>query len=831
MNETAAAAEATGTKIGDTIDKGTSKAGNAISKLGAQGANFGIPFSNSLSKIGDKFTETSTKGEKFLGTVNEVGKVALGAGAIGLVAFGGEAIKLGNQLEDSQASLKAAVSASGESLTQWQGPIAAAQAQMEKFGFTNADVNNALAKSVISTQDVGKSLNIMSIAANLAAAKHVDLSTAIAAVDKAAQGNTKALMQMGISLPIVATNALKLQQASDAVSVAQAKVNAIQAAGGTSTVAYQTAVGALQVAEAKLAQQHAASGQILDALSQRLKGQAAAAADTFSGKMAVLKAEATDVGAQIGTKLIPVIEGMVGFLAKNKGAVEAVAIAIGVTLGAAVAVFVGTTAVSFVTGIGSMLTAIGLLPVRMATSATAIEGEDAAIVAANDAAGASFLRMLGPIGLVAGAAVAIGNATSHYSGFGGGDAKTNQTNYNAAIAAANGNKQKIASINSEAEKDNALLKKLGPGTGLNTTGIKLETAAEAMKAASAKTSDAADNTKTASNTSVSAANAALVAAQSNAAAGTAGATAAKASSSAATKAANAQISEAAKAAAAIVAEHKKAAALIVADTKAGNAALNTQINLTTATSMTALNTGLNATHNAALAKVEHTLELTHDKNLKELAISLVKTHAAALANWVAQQKAATASGNLTNATNAATVTADQQTVSNDTANLVGLTSDALAVGQAQLAVDQQKLAQDQQDAILQANVNAATTATAKATAQAAMDNYDAQQVANAANLSAALSAATNRQRLVSSGAVPALAAGGLVTRPTLALVGESGPEMVVPLSNISTQQPGPLPAIMGANSGHTVNFMPGSIVSNANPNQIATEIAWTLKTA
>ena len=798
MNETASAAEATGTKIGDTIDKGTSKAGSAISKLGALGANFGIPFSNSLSKIGDKFTETSTKGEKFLGTVSEVGKVALGAGAIGLVSFGGEAIKLGNQLEDSQASLKAAVSASGESLTRWQGPIAAAQAQMEKFGFTNADVNNALAKSVISTQSVGKSLNIMSIAANLAAAKHVDLSTAIAAVDKAAQGNTKALMQMGISLPIVATSALKLQQASDAVSVAQAKVNAIQEAGGQGTAQYQTAVDSLHVAEAKLAQQHAASGQILDALSQRLKGQAAAAADTFSGKIKVLKADASDVGAQIGTKLIPVIEGLVGFLAKNKGLVQDLAIAIGVGLVAAIGVFAGTTIASM----SLVDAALGGLPIIIgAVVVGALELDQHwgqvmgdlknwAIDAVNFVIGQLNLLIRG-----------FDDIAGHIPFF--------------------GSHLKIAEL--------SLLSVGDAAKTANDAVTKLHATMNGK--ATATGSSAVASNGGSSSPSVNADNAALVAAQSQADAGTAGVAAAKAQTAAVDKAANAQIAEAAKAAAAIVAEHKKAAALIVSDTKAGNAALNTQINLTTATSMTALNTGLNATHNAALAKVEHTLELTHDKNLKALAVSLVKTHAAALANWVAQQNAATASGNLTNAKNAATVTADQQTVSNDTSNLVGLTSDALAVGQAQLAVDQQKLAQDQQDAILQANVDAATTATAKATAQAAMDNYDAQQVANAANLSATLSAATNRQSLVSSGAVPALAAGGLVTRPTLALVGESGPEMVVPLSNISTQQPGPLPAMMGANSGHTVNFMPGSIVSNANPNQIATEIAWTLKTA
>ena len=626
MNETASAAEATGTKIGDTIDKGTTKAGSAISKLGALGANFGIPFSNSLSKIGDKFAETSTKGEKFLGTVNEVGKVALGAGAIGLVAFGGEAIKLGSQLEDSQASLKAAVSASGESLSKWQGPIAAAQAQMEKFGFTNADVNNALAKSVISTQDVGKSLNIMSIAANLAAAKHVDLSTAIGAVDKAAQGNTKALMQMGISLPIVTTNALKLQQASDVVSVAQAKVNAIVAAGGQGTSAYRAAVNSLNVDEAKLAQQHAASSEILGALSQRLGGQAATAAKTFSGEMKVLKTDATDVGAQIGTVLIPIIQKFGNFLINNKGLVKDLAIGIGVGLVAAIGVFAGTTIASM----SLVDAALGGLPIIIgAVVVGALELKDHWGQVMGDLKNWAIDAVNFVIGQLNVLIRGFDDIAGHIPFF--------------------GSHLKIAELS---------LLKVGDAANKSTNAVvKLHAAMNGQ--ATAIGGSAVSSNDGSLSPSVNDGNATLVAAQSQANAGTAGVAGAKAVTAAMTKAATTHEAEIKRAAAAIVAEHKKAAALIVSDTKAGNAALNTQINLTTATSMTALNTGLNATHNAALAKVEHTLELTHDKNLKALAVSLVKTHAAALANWVAQQNAATASGNLTNAKNAATVTADK----------------------------------------------------------------------------------------------------------------------------------------------------------------------------
>ncbi len=51
--------------------------------------------------------------------------------------------------------------------------------------------------------------------------------------------------------------------------------------------------------------------------------------------------------------------------------------------------------------------------------------------------------------------------------------------------------------------------------------------------------------------------------------------------------------------------------------------------------------------------------------------------------------------------------------------------------------------------------------------------------------------------------IPGLAAGGIVTSPTLAVVGEAGPEAVIPLSGLSTEQPGALPTASGAPSSTT----------------------------
>lgn len=269
-----------------------------------------------------------------------------------------------------------------------------------------------------------------------------------------------------------------------------------------------------------------------------------------------------------------------------------------------------------------------------------------------------------------------------------------------------------------------------------------------------------------------------------------------------------------------VAEEAKRTKILTTDAAAGTAALNTQLGLTTSTSLTALNTGLNATHNAALAKVESTLSSIHTSKMTSMVDQLVTVHKQAMANWIAQSSAAAAAANLSNAQSAAQLATDQQNVANDSAALSGLSSDALAVAQAQLAVDQQKFSDDQQSATLQAAVNSATTATAQANATAALDNFNAQAAINEANLNAALSAASARQSLVNNGQLPALAAGGIVSSPTLALIGESGPEAVIPLTGGTALNPAAiLPLASGAGGtgrggGDIYDFSGMTVVAN-----------------
>ena len=393
-------AKESGGVIGNAFTEGTSKAGAGLSKLSNLGASFGLPFTGALDKIAQKLDAATTKTSK-LGTVmGELGKVTVMGGAVGLAAVGVEAVKLADSYEKAHASLTAAVSASGQSFSSWQGQIGATEKKMEALGFTNAQVESALAASVVSTQNVGKSLSTMGLAADLARMKGIDLTSATELLDKALTGNLRPLKQLGIDLPVASSSAEKLQQAQLRVADAQAKVTALQNAGAESAAAgsaennkYLNAQLQLTTAQYNLGQQSNATKVILDALNQRLGGQATAYTKTLSGETQVLKTEFEDTGKNLGMWLIPKLTDLGRFLVQNKVVVEGLAAAIAGVLGMAVTVFAVQTVQKFISGVGSMISSILEVIGKSIAMGTTVEAEDAGMVVANGLASASFIAL------------------------------------------------------------------------------------------------------------------------------------------------------------------------------------------------------------------------------------------------------------------------------------------------------------------------------------------------------------------------------------------------------------------------------------------------------
>ena len=370
------------------------------------GASVFVELKMSLDKFKASMGEAKseiTKLEKHQGStlekVSAFGKGAMLGVAGAAVGIGGMAIEMADKQEIAQKQLEASLKASGTSWESVKDKVKQTGDEATKYGFTQEQIDSAMNLGVISTQNYGKAHDNLKVAIDLAAAKHVDLTTAMAAVDKAATGNTMALKKLGIDLPIVAGGAKKVAAANDALSKAQDQVTGDMQAGADMAAVgskahnkYEADVAKVEAAHKKLTSAQQAGNNVLDALKQRLSGQADAAADTFAGKLAAAKAQATNLGAEIGDKLMPVIsklmtgiEGAVKWLEKHKTIAIALGIVIGTVLVAAIGTYIATQVIALAatvaTGVGAMATGVMMA--------------------------AAWLLALGPIGLLIVAVTAI----------------------------------------------------------------------------------------------------------------------------------------------------------------------------------------------------------------------------------------------------------------------------------------------------------------------------------------------------------------------------------------------------------------------------------------
>jgi hypothetical protein len=81
--------------------------GSAFSKAGNTLGNWGIPFSDSLSKMGEKIEQAKTPTDKLSATLGSIGKVASVGVVAGFAAASGEAVHLGEAAQASTAQLAA----------------------------------------------------------------------------------------------------------------------------------------------------------------------------------------------------------------------------------------------------------------------------------------------------------------------------------------------------------------------------------------------------------------------------------------------------------------------------------------------------------------------------------------------------------------------------------------------------------------------------------------------------------------------------------------------------------------------------------------------------
>jgi hypothetical protein len=137
-------------------------------------------------------------------------------------------------------------------------------------GVMDDELRPAFGKLLIGGRTVEQSQKDLALALDIAAARGLSVEAVTTAMSKAAQGNVGALGRLGI---------------------------ATKGASGE-TLSYD---------------------QILQEAARTMGGSAAAAADTAAGRAAILKAQYADLKENIGTALIPIMEGLTAVLGKVVG--------------------------------------------------------------------------------------------------------------------------------------------------------------------------------------------------------------------------------------------------------------------------------------------------------------------------------------------------------------------------------------------------------------------------------------------------------------------------------------------------------------------------------
>lgn len=323
--------------LGAAMDGAGKTAQGAASKAHAAFGSFlsGLNQTGVLGPFGAALAGINDAVGQVIEHAHQIGPAMIGAGAA-ITGVGALLSGIGSKEQASHQQLQAAIQATGHDYEEYGKQIEAAIKHQEHFGHTADETQDAIRILTQATGNTGTALKYMNTASDLAAAKHISLSKAAQMLGKAYNGNTRILKEMGIQIPktvdvqkALATAQTHAQTAAEHVAKTHQKLLDIeqQYAGKTHLTVteqqrlrdalqnYNAAVGKSRAANATLVQAQqdarngaATHGAALDLLSKKLAGQASAAADTFGGHLAAIKAKIEDQVATFGQKYGPALQ-------------------------------------------------------------------------------------------------------------------------------------------------------------------------------------------------------------------------------------------------------------------------------------------------------------------------------------------------------------------------------------------------------------------------------------------------------------------------------------------------------------------------------------------
>jgi hypothetical protein len=335
-----------------------------------------------LGPLGAAFDGIDQAIGKIIEHGKKIGPALMGAGGA-LAGVGTGLAAFGSGEQASHQQLQQAVEATGKSYDDFGDQVDQAVKHQEKYGDSAGQTEDALRQLTEATHDPQKALDLLGEASDVAAAKHEDLGTAATQLGRVYNGSNKVLKEFGVEAEKAGGNTKEMAKAqADATkaddNAAKAKqhlsdlqaqyagkskltvseqqnlqkaMKDVQSTTDTAAAAHQKLDG-MQLKVVSSAQ---AGADNLAKLSDVVKGQASASADTFSGKLAEVKAKVEDAvssfaqhwGPTIQTAGIAmaglgaVIETVPAILGGLSAAWDAVAASEGLALGPILLIIVG----------------------------------------------------------------------------------------------------------------------------------------------------------------------------------------------------------------------------------------------------------------------------------------------------------------------------------------------------------------------------------------------------------------------------------------------------------------------------------------------------------
>jgi hypothetical protein len=265
--------------------------------------------------------------EKTTSKMSKLGMVAGGAAAVGI---GIAAEALGKSVEAAEKDqvaterMESAFKAAHVALGPMKDSIEAATSSAGKLGFTQEQVKNSLGSLVIATHNGKTAVSDLSAAEDIARFKHIDLTAATKMLVMAQTGSQRATKQLGIEIQAVTVHQDKLKisyKASvDALKagfptlskMTQAQKDQYDAKKNTLDLNYN-----LDKSEAKIQDHQITGARVIDEVTQKLHGQAAAYANTAAGAKERLGVALDDLEVKVGDKILPILTKLTIILADD----------------------------------------------------------------------------------------------------------------------------------------------------------------------------------------------------------------------------------------------------------------------------------------------------------------------------------------------------------------------------------------------------------------------------------------------------------------------------------------------------------------------------------